>query len=151
MIYIDESTLGRVQVMLRDMPGAIKEAQSNALDSAIGEMKTTACNEASRVFYITSEQVAKTIKVNRGNRTALSAKMVSKGAGIPLIDFRVSPNRLSGKQAPYYSAAVKRGSKLEPLNRSTNKKPFLLKRRDGHLGVYRRLGASRYPDRKSVV
>lgn len=160
-IEISKSDIKSIRQRLGQFEGKAPDVLSRAINRTVSSVKTEIKREASRKYTITQQAIGKTLKDRKASPKDLKGYVKSIGSVIPLIKFRVSPQRTvmyddDGKPNPsHYSAAVFKGQGLKPLDR--NPKAFAAimpnKKGDDHGGVFERTGrkSRKNPKREAIA
>lgn len=121
---------------------------SRAINRAIQNVKKNMGKETSQLYYISSSDVKKTVKVTKASKGSLKAAAISSGAGIELTKYKVSPKtpvryRGASRSPRVYKAGVKKSGGLKPLD--GDPKSFVAVMKSGHVGVFTRKGGKSLP------
>lgn len=142
------SNLGEIEEMLGNLKKKAPNVLKNAINRTVTNVKKNMAIEASKLYYVKSGDVKRTIRITKAMRARLEGVVSSRAAAIPLYKFRVSPkhtvNYKNGRPTPkFYKAAVKRENGLKPLNHSP--KAFIAVMKSGHIGVFERKSGKSFP------
>lgn len=138
-----------IKQRLGDFKNKAPTVLSRAINRAAENTRTNMGKETSGLYYISSTDVKKTVRIIRASRGSLKAEVLSQGSGIALSKFRVSPGtpvkyRKNGSRSPkVYKASVKRSEGLKPLDKDP--KAFIAVMKSGHTGVFERLSGKSLP------
>ena len=143
MIEINKSDITAIKRELGLFQNKAPTVLSRVINRTVDNIKTNMKRQAAQRYNITQKNVGATLNDNKANPKELSGYVESKGAKIPLIKFKVSPNRImhykSGRPSPnFYSVAVIKSGVKKPLDK--NPKAFIAIMKNGHKGVYKRTG-----------
>lgn len=140
--------IGKVEEMLGSIEKKAPNVLRRAINRTVTNVKKNMAIEATRIYYVKSGDVKKTIKISYATRARLEGIVTSRAGAIPLYKFRVSPKRKvsykNGRPSPkFYKAGVKKENGLKPLNH--NPKAFIAVMKSGHAGVFERKSGKSVP------
>lgn len=139
MIELTVEQIEKAERMLEHIPGAAPKAMARAINRATDSAKTEAARTVTRGYHIRHRDVLDTIKIHRATPDDLNAIILSRGNLIPLMKFRVSPNRPTPGKKRTVVARVKRNGGGSITN------AFVTRLKNGHVGVFNRAGKRRFP------
>ena len=123
MIYseIKVTSVEEVQKRLGNFKSKTPLVLSRAINRAIQNVKKNMGKETSQLYYISSSDVKKTVRITKASKGSLKAAAISAGGGIELSKYKVSPKtpvRYRGKsRSPrVYKAGVKKDGGIKPLD-----------------------------------
>ena len=151
MIYSEIKVAGveEVQARLGKFKNQAPLVLSRAINRAIQNVKKNMGKETSQLYYISSSDVKKTVKVAKASKGSLKAAAISSGSGIALSKFKVSPNapvryRGASRSPRVYKAGVKKSGGVKPLD--GDPKAFVaVMKKSGHVGVFTRKNGKSLP------
>ena len=158
MIYSEIKVAGveEVQARLGKFKSQTPLVLSRAINRAVTNIQKNMAKETSSRYYVKSGDVKDTIKPVKATKTSLKGAVISRGNGIALSKFKVSPNtpvksRGASRSPRVYKAGVKKSGGLKPLD--GNPKAFVAimknsKKSEGasdHTGVWTRKSGKRFP------
>lgn len=130
----------KANTILSHIENGAPKAINNALNRTIDGVRTDVARKITKMYDIKMTDVRAGMKVRKSTMATLRASVNGAGSPIPLIKFRVTPNK-PGYQAPgtVLRASVKRsGGKPIP-------DAFVAKMSNGHIGVFERSGKASKP------
>lgn len=140
MIEIKAEQMERVQAMLGRIPGAVPKAVANAINRAAQGGRTDAVKKVREEYTITAGWIRETMEIRQANSANLSASIISRGRPRALTYLKIRPGKpTKRKPKDGVFAQVKRGAG-GPIAKS-----FVAKMASGHVGVFNREGAKRFP------
>ena len=80
------------------IPGAFEKAVAPALNRAIAHGKTVVTRKVRETYDVKYGAVQKSLQTIRATRRSLRADLISRSTVMPLIGFKVSPRRTTGKR-----------------------------------------------------
>lgn len=123
--------------MLAGVPGGAQKALSLALNRSLDSAKSEAVRAVAEEYTVKQKQVRPTMRAKKSSASNLEAEIVSTGASLPLMEFKVAPRSdTTGNRRQPIRVQVKKGGGGK-LTRS-----FIHKGR-----VYEREGETRLPIR----
>lgn len=137
-IKVDTKEIERITTLLSDIPNGMEKATSNAINRTMQTSRTAAVRKVRETYDIRAKDIRSTITIKRAGGSGLTGSMISRGSTIPLIKFRVSPNKPSPKRRKPIIASVKKSG-------GTLKGAFVPQLSSGYAGVFTRVGLSRLP------
>lgn len=150
MIYseIKVTSVEEVQKRLGNFKSKTPLVLSGAINRAIQNVKKNMGKETSQLYYISSSDVKKTVRITKASKGSLKAAAISAGGGIELSKYKVSPKtpvRYRGKsRSPrVYKAGVKKDGGIKPLD--GDPKSFVAVMKSGHVGVFTRKNGKSLP------
>lgn len=142
MIELNVEQMDRLETALADIPEKIPRAAARAINRAAYTARTEAARKVREEYVIKHGDVIKTIKIYPASEDDLAATVISRGTVIPLIKFKVSPQRPQPRRKIPLKATVKRGEG-GPIPRA-----FTAQMKSGYVGVFERVGKPRLPIRQ---
>lgn len=139
-VTIDVKGLREGLVKIDALSGETKRATSKAINTAIPKIRNTIVDKTTQDYFISKDNVKKTIDVKRANPSGLSAFIRSKGGPVALTKFRVTPKRPPKRKGRTVKAQVMRNG-----GGGTIPNAFIARMGSGHIGAMYRKGADRYP------
>ena len=135
MIEVDARGIEQAQELLKDIPGATKNAVSSALRKCLQNAKKEAVKKVRERYTIRKAgYVSRTIKMKVENMTGI---LSSKGPVNDLSYFKTNPKTVPKRRPPkgkyLYSQVVKGQG-------GTIAHAFLARMKSGHVGVFQRAG-----------
>lgn len=142
MIKISNDTLAKYTETLKNLGSNGDKALARALNRALDAGVTQASRTVASNYYVSNATVKKTIKARRANANNLTAKFISSGGAIPLINFRTNPKSVpSQRPKTLLRAGVLRGGGLSSIkNAFVNKGTS-----SGKVHVLQRTTSKSYP------
>lgn len=131
----NENEMQKVTRLLSGCSEAIPSVFSNAMNRAAEQGRTAAIRCVTKEYTVKARTVRETMRIKRANKDDLNTELTSRGARLPLRDFKHSPSSgdTTGSNRKQIRVAVKRGG-LKPEN------AFIYRGR-----IFQRLGAARLP------
>lgn len=126
--------------MLGHIPGALPKALISAINRAAEGARTDAVTKAREEYVITAGRVRETIQINKAGTANLSASVVSRGRPRALSYYKIRPGKVTKRRPPEGVYAQVKRSGGGPIAKS-----FVAKMASGHVGVFHRAGAGRFP------
>ncbi len=151
-IQVNEEQLNDIEKKLGNLKSKAPIVLVRAINRAAAKARTETKREVANKYYISQENVLKTIRLTKASTANLSAQLTSKGGPIALSKFKVSPDRgvkWTGKKGKkkispsVYKAGVEKSGGMKPLSGSP--KAFIAGFSSGHSGVMTRISARRLP------
>lgn len=142
MITISNDTLAKHAETLKNLGSNGNKALARALNRAIDAGATQAARSASSRYLVANGTVKKTIKTKKANANNLSAKFISSGGAIPLINFKTNPKSVPTKKPKkLLQAGVLRGGGIKSI-----KNAFISRgKSSGKVHVLQRTTDNAYP------
>lgn len=140
MITVDASALNRAVVMLANIPGAAEKAEKTAIKKTVKGIRRFAAQKVREEYTIQGKYVTRTLSTSFNGA---SGELRSKGGVNDLRYFKTNPkNRTKRKPRNGIFAQVRRsgGGRLPHA--------FIAGMGSGHVGVFERVGRSRFPIKK---
>lgn len=117
MIRVDASKLKEVEQQLGSFSNKAPTVISRAINRAAQNARTNAVSKAREEYVIKAKDVRDTIKIRKASTRSLGAVVTSKGSKVPLIKFKMSPNKPRPKRPPKsLKVGVKKGGLKEILS-----------------------------------
>lgn len=140
MIYAQPVGFDKLTKALAKLPEKGKKAISIAINAGIRKGRTIASREIRAKYVINQARIYATMWQTVSNPGTLYGALNSRGPGIPLKDFKVTPKRPQPRRKPVITVEVVKGqAKAFPG-------AFVVGRFGMH--VFTRKGASRFPIKK---
>ncbi|MBP2655405.1 MAG: hypothetical protein H6Q73_2974 [Firmicutes bacterium] len=140
MIELSAEGIAKAHVLLSHIGNGAPKAISSALNRTIDGVKTDVTRKVTETYDIKAKDVRATLRVQKANTDTLQASVSANGSPIPLIKFRVTPNKPGQKKiGTLLRASVKR-SGGKPISGA-----FVAKFKSGHIGIMQRDGKNRLP------
>ncbi|CVK18466.1 phage tail protein [Sporomusa sphaeroides] len=140
MIDITAEQINMAKLMLGHIPGAIPKVLANAINRAAEGARTDAVTKAKEDYTITAGRVRETISISKASTSNLSAAVTSRGRPRALSYYKIRPGKVTKRRpADGVYAQVKRSGG------GTIAKSFVAKMSSGHVGVFNRTSAGRFP------
>lgn len=140
-VKIDTKELERVEEMLSSIPKGMEKATSAAINRTLQSTKTLATRKVREIYDVKAEVARGTISLKRASNSNPYGAMISRGTPIPLIKFKINPNKPNpARRKPIFASVKKSGGTL--------KSAFVASFDSGHTGVFERIGKSRLPIRE---
>lgn len=154
MIYpeIKVTDVKEIQKRLGKFKSKTPLVLSRAINRAIKNVKKNMATETKERYHVSVTDARNSIKIEGASKERLKALAISRGDGIALSKFKVSPIPKKGedkkkkKHRPprVYKAAVKKSGGLKPLD--GNPKAFIsTMKNSNHTGVWERVSQKRFP------
>lgn len=150
MIYseIKVSGIPEIEARLGSLKSKAPLALSRAINRAVTNVKKNMGKETAALYYVSSGDVKKTIRVVKATRASLKAAVISSGGPVELSKFKVNPGtpvryRGRSRSPKVYRAGVKKSGGVKPLD--GNPKAFIANMKTGHKGVFTRTSGSSLP------
>jgi len=131
--------IAKANILLSHIKNGAPRAINGALNRTIDGVRTDIVTQVKNTYDIKPGKVRKLLKVTHSQIGTLQASIRAKGSKIPLIQFRVTPNK-PGQQAP--------GTVLRASVKQSGGKPIpdaFVASANGRVGVFERVGKSRNP------
>ena len=140
MIEVRADQIERAQALLGHIPNAVPKAVVNAINRAAQGGRTDAVRKAREEYVIQAGRIRENIEIRQANSANLSASIISRGRPRALSYFKISPDSPAKHRPPdgVYVKVKSNGGK-------TIAKSFVAKMASGHVGVFNREGAKRFP------
>ena len=129
MIYseIKVTSVEEIQARLGKFKSQTPLVLSRAINRAIQNVKKNMGKETSQLYYISSSEVKKSVRITKASKGSLKAAAISSGAGIELIKYKVSPKtpvryRGASRSPRVYKAGVKKAGGMKPLDGDPDRK-----------------------------
>lgn len=121
---------------LEGVSHAIPSVIANATNRALEQGRTVAIRSVTKEYTVKARTVRETMKMKRAKKGDYTAELTSRGAVLPLSEFRHSPKSgdTTGAKRKQIRVAVKHGA-MKPLGQA-----FIWRGR-----IFQRLGANRLP------
>lgn len=130
--------IAKANVLLSHIKGGAPKAINSALNRTIEGVRTDITKQVTATYDIKAKPVRASMKITKSSMSTLRASVASAGSPIPLINFRITPNK-PGQQKP--------GSVLRASVKRSGGKPipgaFVAQMTNGHIGVFQRIGKKR--------
>ena len=139
MITVHAEDLMRARDLLQHIPGGIQQAVMRAINRAADSSKTAASKKVREEYTVKARDIASTIRIRKASTANLSAYVISTGGVLPLSKFQVRPSNPDPRRKTPIVVRVKKGAG-GPI-----KNAFVAKMDSGHVGVFHRVGKSRFP------
>lgn len=140
MIDITVNQIELAKLMLGHIPGAVPKALASAINRAAEGARADAVTKTKEEYTITASRVRETISIRKASTSNLSAAVTSRGRPRALSYYKIRPGKATKRRpADGVYAQVKRSGG------GTIAKSFVAKMSSGHVGVFNRTGASRFP------
>ena len=145
---LDDEMMKVIQNALGQLRGESNRVLRNAVNATARQAKATLAQKAKEVYIVQKPRITKAMKTQNATLANPSATINVTGAQLELMDFKVDPKTVSnGRDRPdFVSAKVKLASSLKPLDRGF--KAFIVRFRNGHVSVAKRMTKARYPIKK---
>lgn len=132
----NESDMQKATRLLSGCSEAIPSVFSNAMNRAAEQGRTAAIRCVTKEYTVKARTVRETMRIKKASKEDLSTELTSRGARLPLRDFRHSPasGDTTGSNRKQIRVAVKRGG-MKPLENA-----FIYRGR-----IFQRLGSARLP------
>lgn len=134
------ASIAKANLALSHIKDGAPKAINTTLNRTIEGMRTEITKRVTERYDIKAKPVRDSIKLQKSSISTLRAAVTGAGSPIPLINFRVTPNK-PGKQKP--------GTVLRVSVKKSGGKPvpnaFIAKTSSGHVGVFQRVGKNRMP------
>lgn len=96
--------------MLEGIPGGAEKALSLAMNRSLDSAKTEAVRAVADEYTVSRKNIRPTMRVKKSNASNLEAEIVSTGASLPLMEFKVAPRSdTTGNRRQPIRVQVKRG------------------------------------------
>jgi len=132
--------IAKAHLLLSHIENGAPKAINAALNRTIEGVRTDVTREVTRTYDIKARDVRAVMKIKKSDIASLRASLSGAGNPIPLINFRVSPNK---------PGAQKAGTALRvSVKRSGGKVisgAFVAQMKSGHVGVFVRKDKKRLP------
>lgn len=143
MIQIYKEQRENIEARLLGIKNGSTRVIKNALNKAVEIARDDIVKKVQETYTVNPKSaITKTIEIKKANNKDLTASITSRGTAVPLIKFNVRPSKpqYKGKNRSILYAEVKRGEG------GIIKRAFVTRgRKTGNLGVFERVGTSRYP------
>lgn len=139
MIDLDVSAakIAEANILLSHVKNGAPIAINAALNRTIDGVRTDATRAVTATYDIKSKDVRDAMKIKKSTVSTLEAGVSATGGPIPLMKFKVKPG--NPETGMPLRASTKRSSGKDIPS------AFVTTMRNGHTGVFRRVGDSRYP------
>jgi len=139
MITVHAEDLMRARELLQCIPGGVQQAVMRAINRAADSSKTAASKKVREKYTAKNRDILSTIRIRKASTGNLSAVVTSMGGVLPLSKFQVRPSAPDPRRKTSIVVRVKKGAG------GTIKHAFVAKMGSGHVGVFHRVGTSRFP------
>lgn len=143
MIQIYKEQRENIEARLLGIKNGSTRVIKNALNKAVEIARDDIVKKVQETYTVNPKSaITKTIEIKKANNKDLTASITSRGTAVPLIKFNVRPSKpqYKRKNRSILYAEVKRGEG------GIIKRAFVTRgRKTGNLGVFERVGTSRYP------
>jgi len=112
MIRVDSAKLKEVEQQLGSFSKKAPTVISRAINRAAQNAKTNVVSKTREEYVMKAKDVRDTIKIRKATQNSLGAVVTSTGSKVPLIKFKVSPNKPRPKNPP---RVLKAGVKKDGL------------------------------------
>lgn len=140
MIELTVPQTEKLEKLLSGIPGAAPKAASRAINRALESAKAEAVRAVRQEYTVRATDVRKTITITKSTPESLEGRVTSTGQVIALSKFQISPSKPVKRHKSPVKAQVKREGGRKPLGRA-----FVAKMNSGHIGVFTRKTAKRFP------
>ena len=132
----NESDMQKATRLLSGCSEAIPSVFSNAMNRAAEQGRTAAIRCVTKEYTVKARTVRETMRIKKATKDDLNTDLTSRGARLPLRDFKHSPSSgdTTGANRKQIRVAVKRGG-MRPLENA-----FIYRGR-----IFQRLGSARLP------
>lgn len=136
--------IAKANILLSHIKNGAPKVINSTLNRTIDGVRTDTVREITKTYDIKATPVRASMKLKKSTLSSLQASIASTGSPIPLINFRVTPNK-PGKLSPgtAIKVSVKR-SGGKPLNNDV----FIARMSSGHVGIFERVDKGRLPIRE---
>lgn len=137
---IDISGFKIAQKLLNNIKGGCYKANYLAINRTLIGARQQLINHATGEYRVKAGTLRKDMMLNKATDSKPIGEIRSKGFPLPLISFKTNPTRpkVMGR-GTRMRAAVRRDSGMKAIH------SFVQKLKNGHVGVFHRVGKSRYP------
>lgn len=137
MIDLDVSAakIAEANILLSHVKNGASVAINAALNRTIDGVRTDATRAVTATYDIKSKDVRDVMKIKKSTVSTLEAAVSATGGPIPLMKFKV---KTGNPGMPLRASTKRSGGKDIPT-------AFVATMKNGHIGVFRRTGGSRYP------
>lgn len=140
MIDLTVEQIELARQMLGHIPGALPKAVVGAINRSAEGARTDAVRQVRDEYVITAARVRETIGIRKADPTNLVAIVTSRGRPRALSYFKLRPGKVT-KRRPAEGVYVQ----TKRSGGGTIAKSFVAKMASGHVGVFNRTGAARFP------
>lgn len=143
LISIDASQLKYVEQVLRNVKNGAARVVQGAINTSLTEARRNLYDAIKNEYSLNkiSSRHKEAISMQRASPSNLAGTLRYRGFNIPLINFRVSPK----KPAKRNPRQVRVRSEIHRGEVKTWRGAFIAQMKSGHVGVFTRVGRSRYP------
>lgn len=140
MITVDASALNKAVVMLANIPGAAEKAEKSAIKKTVKGIRRFAAQKVKEEYTIQGKYVTRTLSTSFNGSTG---ELRSEGGVNDLRYFKTNPkNRTKRRSKNGVFVQVRRGEGGRLPH------AFIAGMDSGHIGVFERVGRSRFPIKK---
>ncbi|MBP2654247.1 MAG: hypothetical protein H6Q73_1816 [Firmicutes bacterium] len=140
MIELNAEGIAKAHVLLSHIENGASKAISAALNRTVDGVKTDVTRKVAETYDIKAKDVRASLKAQKSTMATLNASVSGKGSPIPLIKFRVTPNKLGQQRTGTVLRASAKRSGGKPIPGA-----FLAQFKSAHIGVMQRVGKNRLP------
>lgn len=140
LFEIDTSGFKIAQKMLEGIRGGCYKANYLAINRTLIGARQQLIGQTTSIYRVKAGDLRKNLTLNKATNSKPIGVIHSKGYPLPLISFKTNPTRPKiMKRGTLMRAAVRRDSGMKAIH------SFVQKLKNGHVGVFHRVGKSRYP------
>jgi len=132
------SDIAKIHTLLSHIENGAPRAINGALNRTIDGVRTDIVNQVKNNYDIKPTKIRAALKVTHSKPATLQASVNAKGEKIPLVQFRVSPNKPGQQSDDGIRVSVKRSGGKQLPN-------AFVASANGRVGVFERIDKSRLP------
>lgn len=134
MITIDDKELEKAQKLLGGIENGVKRAITSAINHSLGKAKTKLKKKITQEYYIKSSDVEKTLSIKKANYSTLAGTISSRSKRTSLTKLKLKKSETS------ILSGVRKSNGIKLLRGKDELfgKPFTVKMKNGHTGVFQR-------------
>ncbi len=142
IVYIPQDVYDRLYTRLKNIPEKIPETLKDAVNDTAKSTKKSMLEEVQKKYLVKDSGFNKSVRIENATSRNLQATIFSEGRPIPLYKFRVKKNRgITAAQGQVLTSGMLKELTLKGgETNGKDLKAFVQKMKNGHYGVFRRLG-----------
>lgn len=110
-ITLASEQMERASKMLVGLESHIPKVVSRAINRAIQNARANVVREVRKRYNVSAKGIRSTLSISGAKPNSLSAVLMSKGPGVRLMEFNVSPSTPNGRRRTPLTVSVKKGEK----------------------------------------
>lgn len=146
LLSLDAKQLNFAAVQLKDIPNGLVKATQGAINTSLTQARRDFYEAIKRDYALqkTASRHKEAVSMVRASPNRLAGALKYTGLSIPLINFKVTPNRPLQRR----SRGVRVTTEVQRGNPKIWNHAFIARMKSGHVGVFERVGGKRYPIRQ---